>query len=140
MMKTFMKSVTRGGVTLVQFAPPSAVVGADPDAVGVLVGGSNRVNHLRADRSALARRYARRIRADALRHVPCLAREIRTDLLPVDPAVNGLPEHVVAVEQGMRIDGGEDDRLRSHGSVGGLAHRSRPTPSSAGEGGADVGY
>ena len=47
---------------------------------------------------------ARRVCADALRHVPLLARQVGADLLPVDPAVDGLPEHVVAVEEHVRID------------------------------------
>ena len=64
-MNTFMNAVSCGGVTSVQCSPPSAVVcdhavvGADPDAVDVLVRRADRVDHLRADRAALARAATR---------------------------------------------------------------------------------
>ncbi len=79
-----------------------AVVGADPDAVDVAIGRPDCVDDLRADGAALAPRHARDVRANALRHVPLLTRQVRADLLPVDAAVDGLPQHVVAVEERAR--------------------------------------
>ena len=137
MMKTFMNAVSCGGVTFDQCSPPSAVVcdhaivGSDPDAVDVAIRRADRVDHLRAESRRAPRLHARRVGADALRHVPFLARQVRADLLPVDPAVDRLPQHVVAVEQRVLVDGREDDRLRAHRAVDGVPRGRRAAAAAA---------
>ena len=60
MVNTFMNAVSCGGVTLFQCSPPSAVVWITPSSVPIqmrlmsTIRRPDRVDHLRADRAALA--------------------------------------------------------------------------------------
>jgi hypothetical protein len=86
-----MKSDICGGVTLapVQAAiggrVNEAVIGTDPDPVDVEIRRPDRVDHLCRDRATLAPLHAVGVGANALRHLPRLARQVRADLRPVHP-------------------------------------------------------
>ena len=104
-----------------------AVVGAHPDGIDVLVGRPDRVDDPRAVVVHLRLRLLG-VLADALRHLVRLAREVRADLFPVDPAVHGLPQDVGREEQRSLVHHRKDDRLRANLAVhdSALARRSAP--------------
>ena len=87
-----------------------AIVGTRPDAIDIQRRGRHRVNH-----AALCglRRWLRAKLADGLGNFESLARQIRTDLLPMLAAVFRLPQSISGKVKNMRIDGREKHRLSS---------------------------
>src|SRR5205823_8874269 len=87
-----------------------AVICSGPDSSDVQGGRCDCIND--AALNGLRGRL-RSILADALRNVVGLAREIRTNLLPVLATISRLPQSVCGEEQRVWIDGRKDYRLRA---------------------------
>ena len=91
------------------------VVGADPDAVDVPVGRRDCINDPFLRRPRGGRAF---VDADVVRHLPCLARQVRADLRPpLHAAGRRFPQRVRRKVQHVRIDRREEDRLRADGPI-----------------------
>src|SRR6185312_10460893 len=103
--------------------PDQAIVGAGPDEISIQGRRRERVHDAAVGRLGF---LAVRVFADAGRHLPGLARQVGTDLLPVLPAVVALPYGVRGEIQAMRIGRRKLDRHRAHGAVIRIARGYRP--------------